>query len=317
MLKRYHVLEHAAVDDKGQGGDPPAPPPPADPPKTDDPPAPPAPPAAKSALSLAGDGDPPAPPATPATRPDWCPEEYWDAEGAAPLVPEKFFDKEKKAPNLSALSKGYTELEKRFKSGADLPPKDVTGYTFEKADGEEITFEEDKLSAFWEFAHDLGLNNKQANAFIREHMQGLEQSRAGYYAANEARTIETLEKEHGGKSGAAAVLRDAMVTFKKFATPDELKRLDSLVTDPLTVNILARISKELRADDPPGGNGSGAGGFEAQTTEACALLADREGPYWNPNKPGHADAIAKVTAWHEACGKRGVSAQELQRKARG
>lgn len=312
MLKRYHVLEEAVLDDKGGGGDPP----PADPPKSDPPPADPL--AGKSAFALAADGgDPPAtPPASSAARPDWCPEDNWDAETGEPLVPEKYFDKEGKKPNLSALARGYKELHKRFGAAANLPPKDPSGYTFEKRDGEELAFDDDALKSFWEFAHEKSLTNEQANAFIREHMQGLEQARAGFYTANEARTLQTLEKEHGGKPGAAAVLRDAMTTFKKFATPDELKGLDTLVTDPRTVNVLARIAKELRTDDPPGGHG-GASGFEAQTTEATGLLADMSGPYWNANKPGHAAAVAKVTAWQEACAQRGVSALDLQRKARG
>lgn len=277
----------------GAGGDdPPATPPAGDPP----------PPAPVSAFRPpeGGDGTPPAgdPPPTgdpPADgRPEWAPQKFWDPEG--------------KALKTEELAKSYAELERRFRGAVDLPPKDAEGYEFQKRDGETFELDPELDAAFRDAALEMGLNNRQYNDLVREHVDGVRDAVAGVWAANEHRTIAELKEQHGDK--ADAVRADAWNVAQKYLTPEELQALERAPSSAVVMNLLARIAPELKADRAPAGSPP-ADSFETMTKEAVALRREKGGKYWDATKPGHAEAVAKVLAWEQECARRGVNSREL------
>ncbi len=291
MLKphRYPLL------DKESGGDPPPSgagddaPPPAPPVGAFRPPegAPPAPP------SSAPPGEPPPDDG----RPEWAPAKFWDAEG--------------KALKAEELARSYGELERRFRGGVDLPPKDADGYVFEKVDGEDFDLDAEQDALFRQAALERGLNNGQYNWIVREYQDGLREARATFWTANEQATLEALTKEHGEK--AAQVSADAWKTAAHYLSAEELQALQRAPSSPVVMNLLARIAPELKPDDPPPNSAGAPGSFESRTQAAIALRRDLKSAFWDGTKPGHKAAVAQVDAWQEECRQHGVRSEDLIR----
>lgn len=304
-------LFHAATDDLppgGADGDPPPggdpPPPPPAPPAGDPPPAPVS--AFRPPAGAVPSGD------QPPARPEWCPESNWDAEAGAPIVPEKFWDKEANVAKADALARSYRELERRAgAAGAagEMPPKDPSGYEFVKRDGETFEPVPELDEVFREFAHEIKLNNHQYNELLREHTQGVNDAVAGVWAANEQRTIADLQAQHGAE--AAKVQADAWKVAETYLSAEELGQLEKAPSSAVVMNLLARVARELRADGPPGAGGSPPASFDVMTSEAIALRRNLDSEFWQSHKPGHAAAVAKVQAWEAECIRRGVSSREL------
>ena len=301
-------LFHAATDDLppgGADGDPP--------PGGDTPPAPPAPPAGDAPPAPVSAFRPPAgtpPPGdTPPARPEWCPESNWDAEAGAPIVPEKFWDKEAGAAKADALAKSYRELERRMGAAADLPPKDASGYEFEKRDGEALEVPAEIDEAIRDFAAEIKLTNQQYNEIVRELYATANDAVAGSWAANEQRTLADLKTQHG--ADAAKVQADAWKVAQTYLSAEELGQLEKAPSSAVVMNLLARVARELRPDGSPGAGGTPPASFDVMTSEAIALRRNLDSEFWQSHKPGHAAAVAKVQAWEAECIRRGVSSREL------
>ena len=310
MLKRYAIIEdEAGAGDLGGGGpaDPPAAPPPADPP-AGDPPAPAAPPAApKSSLAamaaeLAGEtppaGDPPAgdSPAPAADgRPDWCEEKFWNAET--------------KEVRADALAKSYTELQKRFKGGVDLPPKEPGEYAVEPLEGETWNLTPEAAKPFQEWAHELGLNNKQYNAFLREHLSGVTEAADGAVESFVARQVSdthaALVAEHGGEAGAKRIKAEYFRAFQAFATPEEMATIETIPDNPAIINVMARVWGAMKEGTPPNASAP-VDGFDTLTQEINTLYKTPAGALMNGDHPEHAAAVAKRDKWLAECAARGI-----------
>ncbi len=310
MFKRYALLQdEAPASDMTPpaGGDLPAGDPPAAPAAGDPPAAPPAaPPAHRSSLAamaaeLAGEtppaGDPPAgdPPPAADGRPDWCEEKFWNAET--------------KEVRADALAKSYTELQKRFKGGVDLPPKDAAEYTVEPLEGETWNLPEEAAKPFQAWAHDLGLNNKQYNAFLREHLSGVTEARdqavERFVAQQTSDAHAALVAEHGSEAAAKRIQADYFRGFQAFATPEEMAALDSIPDNPAIMNVLARVwaaSKEGRPPNP----GTQVDSFDTLGQEVHTLYKTPAGALMNGDHPEHVAAVAKRDAWLAECAKRGI-----------
>lgn len=233
-------------------------------------------------------------------------------DGRPAWLEAKFWDPEKKEARFEDLSKSYREAQTRLKGAIAMPPKEATGYEFELAEGEEFPIDEALDGAFRDFAIELGLNNKQYNAIYREHAKGLAESRDGYWFGNEAKTHTDLVAQHGTETAAAKIKGDAWRTVSEFCTPEEQAAIQKAPSSAVVMNLLARISGELRPDRAPQEAGAGSS-FETQTQQAIALRRDTKGAYWNDRAPGHVAAVQQVAAWEAECARRGVSSIELTR----
>lgn len=263
-------------------------------------------PAFKSALAVGADADDAGAEAAPVGedgRPDWCPEKYWDAEA--------------KAPDVDKLGKGYGELVKLLGNVAERPPKDAGGYKLELAENEEFSVDEGQDAGFREFAHGIGLNNRQYNEILREHVKGVQAGVADFLANHEAETVANLVKEHGTPAAALNVQRAAFKAFQRFSTPEELATIGSMPTTPALINVLSRVAKAMAEDTSPGSQ-PGVSSWDAQTQEALRLIKDhgKDGAYWNERHPDHVTAIKKVDAWRAECVKRGIDSVAMQREGR-
>lgn len=102
------------------------------------------------------------PPVDAPQRPEWLPENFWDAE--------------KGEPNVQGMAKSYSELRKAFnEKNNDKPGKEVSDYMSEefydeegnfKVEGVELNKEDPVLQKAYEIAKDMGMGVKQANEFI-------------------------------------------------------------------------------------------------------------------------------------------------------
>lgn len=302
---KYPLLDEADGE-TGAGGDdtPPGDPPPG--PGSDTPP--PSGFAAAAAAARAAAGTPPGdpPPGDPPPADDGRPEG----------IEDKFWDAEKKEVRIPDLVKSYREAQARMKGGLAMPPKDVDGYEYQPVEGDDLEIDPEKEKPFREWALGLGLNNHQYSEFIREHYRGLTDARGGFWMENEAQCLEAMTREHGSREAALRVQGEAFKVLDKFMTDEERALIDSIPSNSVIMNVLARIAPELKHDSAPPGR-TGMDAFTVMTSEAIALRRDKGGPFWNPNKPGHAEAVAKVQAWDAECTKRGLKSDQLLRESRG
>lgn len=111
------------------------------------------------------------PPVDAPQRPEWAPENFWDAE--------------KGTVNAEAMAKSYSELRKAFNErNSDKPGEDVTAYAAEEFFNEDGTFKSEALSiakddpglqAAYAAAKEAGLGVKQANAFIDKFLGNMQE----------------------------------------------------------------------------------------------------------------------------------------------
>lgn len=82
------------------------------------------------------------------------------------FLPEKFWDKDKAAPNLEAMAKSYAELEKAFKAGKHKPPADGK-YSLDTVAGK-IPEDDPLLAKYSEWAGKYGLSQAAFDELARE-----------------------------------------------------------------------------------------------------------------------------------------------------
>lgn len=226
------------------------------------------------------------------------------AEGTAPAtIPEKYQvkDKDGKVDEKATQAKlvaAHLDLEKRMGASGGAPPAKVEDYKLELGEGEKELpkFDAKMDGKFRALAIAAGLNNKQYNAiarggdaYIRELIGGM--SEDGY-----AQARATLVTHYGGLPQLEQAQARAYQAFAAFAREEDMAEIDSIGNHPVFIRVFDRIAAELPEDRLPNFNVNQA---NADKAEVERLQGDLKSAYWNERDPGHAAAVAKVTAWNQ------------------
>ena len=190
-------------------------------------------------------------------------------DGPPEWVPEKFWDKEKKAPRVEDLGRGYKNLEQLLgREKVPVPtseddhegwerwfkahgrPEKPDEYEFERPKElpTDLNYDEDLEKGFRDWAHQNGLNKRQAkNAHdwfvknqVERNLQWHKMQKENRANAEVALRRELGSKYEGWVQGTGAL-------FKKYADPEFANYLaeTGLGNDPRFVKVFGRISQDM------------------------------------------------------------------------
>ena len=164
---------------------------------------------------------------------------------------------------------------------------------------EAVPLDEGAIKSFAENAHQLGLNNKQAQGileFYKNSMEGsLQQNQVDMETA-QANAEQELRKEWGRayednikKAGAVAKANmDANILDM------QLKDGTRLGDHPAVIKGFANIANLMSEDKLVGTESESVDKGTDYEAEISKLVNDRDGPYWNKAHPDHDKIVQKV-----------------------
>jgi len=191
-------------------------------------------------------------------------------DGPPEYIPPKFWDAEKKSAKLEEMGRGYQSLEKllgREKVPVPVGDDDEEGWNRwyaatgrpEKPDDYEIErpadlpieYDEDGEKAFRTWAHQNGLNKRQARNLYDSYVKTQIERHGAYQKMQQEQTAlakDALQREHGGRFEAKMQL--AKAALGKYADQDYLQYLDDtgLGNDPRTIRAWIRIGEEMQGE---------------------------------------------------------------------
>lgn len=242
-------------------------------------------------------------------------EEYSvdDKTGRPSIIPEKYWDAEKKALRVDAkgipvgLAKGYGDLEKRLGAG-ELPPAKPEDYKTEPvlaAVKEKLKLDpklDPELSkTFAKEAHEAGLTQKQYEWVMMKYFEQIPALASKVLENSFADAQKALQGVWPSDADMKANLSKAHRAFMAYA-PEKSRNqeaMDSIGNNPLIVEILAAVGKDMGEDTRLD--------IEANLLGADGLTQLMRGgpgkpdsPYWNEDDPQHKRIVAQVQAHHEA-----------------
>ena len=224
--------------------------------------------------------------------------------------------------SVDKLAKSYTHLVKKMGvpaeqllrlPGAGEPMDDVYNAlgrpeTHEHYDMSDYAPE--STENFRQLAHEIGLNNDQANALFNAYVDsiaGQEESESEAFDQFEVENTQALQKEWGGDFDKNVEL--ARRAFMNFATPEavEIMEQTGLGNHPEILKVFSRVGELLQEDSVlPGSSTPILGGMNpAQAQQSIdAKMSDPNfrNAYLDQYNPGHADAVREMTKLHEYIG---------------
>lgn len=221
-------------------------------------------------------------PAAPAEF-DYIPEKYrvTGADGKLDLT-----------ASTKKLADGYSAAAKRIGTG-DLPPETPAAYTFTVPDALKDSPVDEVLSPFRERAHKAGLTQAQFEFVAGEYFELVPQllDGAAKVSAEQART--ELQKVWPSTSDYEKNLSASQRAVAALPPELQAKVHEKYGTDPLFLQAVAHLGREMREDSPPPDVASGRGGVS--TVEQ--LMASPA--YRDLRHPEHAAVSARVRAMNE------------------
>lgn len=217
---------------------------------------------------IAAQGGNPTPPPPPA--PGTAAEALQNVQDGPPeWVPAKFWDPDKKAPRVEDLGRGYKNLEQllgREKVPVPTSEDDTEGwerwykahgrpekpdeYEFKRPDKlpDDLPYDEDTEKSFRNWAHQNGLNKKQANSFYDAYVKHQIDRNLAYHNMQKelrANAETALRRELGNKYEGFAQQTSAV--YKKYADPEfaEFLAQTGLGNDPRMVRVFGKIAADL------------------------------------------------------------------------
>lgn len=227
------------------------------------------------------------------------------AEGAtSTAIPDKYIvkgadgkaiDHEK---TLANVDKARRELETRMGATGGLAPEKADDYKLELAQGEAALpkLDEKMAAAFRATAKASNLNQKQYNEMVRAGNAMIAEVVKGLNLPDGQAARVSLVKHYGGEAQYKEAAARAYQGFAAFADATDLAEIDTIGDNPVFIRVFDRIAAELGEEKLPRFNSSA---MASEDAEIERLQKDVKSEYWDPKKPGHAAAVAKVTAWHE------------------
>tara|TARA_R100001460_G_scaffold10187_1_gene24091 strand:+ start:611 stop:1468 length:858 start_codon:yes stop_codon:yes gene_type:complete len=162
-----------------------------------------------------------------------------------------------------------------------------------------VPLDESAIKQFAENAHQLGLNNKQAQGileFYKDSMEGSAQQSKIDTETAQANAEQELRKEWG--SNYEANIKKAGSVAKANMNPEildmELKDGTRLGDHPAIIKGFANIANILSEDklvSTESENVSQGTDYEAEISK---IVNDRDGPYWNKSHPDHDKVVQQV-----------------------
>jgi len=175
-------------------------------------------------------------------------------------------------------------------------PEDHNGYTL----GD---YEPEQTENYRQFAHQLGLNNQQAETIFQAYQQDIaerEEASQQQFEQFEVDNLSTLQQEWGDEFNHN--LEMARRAFMNFATPEAVKVIEEtgMGNHPELLKVFARIGEVLAEDSVlPGSNNAVLGGMNPANAqeEINSLLNDKDfrQSYMDTYDPNHQAAVAKMT----------------------
>lgn len=220
--------------------------------------------------------------------------------------------------SVDKLAKSYTHLVKKMGVPADqllrLPQAGESMDDVYNALGRPETHENydmgdyapESTEDFRQLAHQIGLNNDQANVLFDAYvnaMAGQQEQEQSAFEQFEVENTQALQKEWGGAFDKNVEL--ARRAFMNFATPEavEIMEQTGLGNHPEILKVFSRIGELLQEDSVlPGSSTPVLGGMNpAQAQEAFnSKMADPEfrNAYLDGYHPNHAQAVQEITKLH-------------------
>ena len=220
--------------------------------------------------------------------------------------------------SVDKLAKSYTHLVKKMGVPAEqllrLPEAGESMDDVYNALGRPETHENydmgdyapESTEDFRQLAHQIGLNNDQANVLFDAYvnaMAGQQEHEQSAFEQFEVENTQALQKEWGGAFDKNVEL--ARRAFMNFATPEavEIMEQTGLGNHPEILKVFSRIGELLQEDSVlPGSSTPVLGGMNpAQAQETFNnKMADPEfrNAYLDGYHPNHAQAVQEITKLH-------------------
>jgi len=162
-----------------------------------------------------------------------------------------------------------------------------------------VPIDESAIKSFAENAHQLGLNNKQAQGileFYKNSMEGSAQQNQVDMETAQANAEQELRKEWGGNYEANIKKAGAVAKANMDATILDMQLKDGtrLGDHPAIIKGFANIANLMSEDklvSTESENVSQGTDYEAEISK---IVNDRDGPYWNKSHPDHDKVVQQV-----------------------
>jgi len=220
--------------------------------------------------------------------------------------------------SVDKLAKSYTHLVKKMGVPAEqllrLPqagePMDEVYNALGRPETHENydmgEYDPETTEDFRQLAHQIGLNNDQANVLFDAYVNaiaGQQEQEQSAFEQFEVENTQALQKEWGGSFDKNVEL--ARRAFMNFATPEavEIMEQTGLGNHPEILKVFSRIGELLQEDSVlPGSSTPVLGGMNpAQAQETFnSKMADPEfrNAYLDGYHPNHAQAVQEITKLH-------------------
>tara|TARA_R100000963_G_scaffold9016_1_gene5937 strand:+ start:6430 stop:7245 length:816 start_codon:yes stop_codon:yes gene_type:complete len=163
-------------------------------------------------------------------------------------------------------------------------------------------FPEANMNEFKNVAHQIGLNNDQANALIEFQLKSIEadmNNQGSRLALGKEETEAVLKQEWGLDYDRN--FRAAQRALQVYGDPEIAELMNTEAgNNPAVVKLFARLGKEVTEDMAQNtqNNSLAVSPLDAKA-EIEAVYADKKHAYHNATDPKHAEAVEKVRQLHE------------------
>ena len=163
-------------------------------------------------------------------------------------------------------------------------------------------FPENAMNEFKNVAHNLGLNNEQANALIEYQSKAIQadiENSGSRLAINKEETEASLKQEWGLEYDKN--VRAAQRALQVYGDPEIMELMNTEAgNNPAVVKLFARLGKEVTEDMAQNtqNNNLAVSPLDAKA-EIETIYADSNHAYHNARNPKHKEAVEQVRQLHE------------------
>jgi hypothetical protein len=212
--------------------------------------------------------------------------------------------------SAAKVAAAHAELEKKLGNAAARAPEKADDYKadavlakIKEATGQDVKLDDAVSKEFREKAHAAGLSQAQYEFVVEQYFAQVQTMVDASFDNAKVKAEAELVKAWGQSTDAAfkANLAGAVKAFNAYA-PEALRNpqvMDQIGNNPVVLQILANVGKELGEDTRPNAGGQGGADIAAlQNSEA----------YWNKDHADHARVVAKVSEYYAKGGKNPLKA---------
>jgi hypothetical protein len=182
-------------------------------------------------------------------------------------------------------------------------PESADKYTL-NAKSEVVPIDEQAIKQFAENAHQLGLNNKQAQGileFYKNNMEGMAQQAKVDTETAQAQSTQQLRQEWGREFDTN--IKKAGALAKANMNPEildmQLKDGMRLGDHPEIIKGFAKIAGMMSEDKIVSTESENVSSNTDVETEISDIMNNKDGPYWNKSHPDHDKMVQQVYTLRE------------------